>query len=97
MGLSHTISSNTSDFINIAGYGGGSPTVYGFGDAHRGGFYSVALSSEDPSPSNWVFSAPALFCAGFVCSGLVCPKDYGGKECNFARRILRERQEMFSV
>ena len=52
MGLNHTISSQTSDFVNLRGHGGGSPSIYGFGDVNRGGLYSVVLYKWGMRPNN---------------------------------------------
>ncbi len=55
MGLTHKIASQASDFVNIAGLGGGFPTAYGFGDAHRGGLYTLALYKEGIWSQHWKF------------------------------------------
>ncbi|MDJ0758896.1 MAG: hypothetical protein QNJ19_05815 [Woeseiaceae bacterium] len=53
MGLKHRISSQASDFVNIAGHGGGYPTAYGFGDEHRGALYTLALRKQHVLTEFW--------------------------------------------
>ncbi len=52
MGLNHTISSLTSDFVNLTNHGGTSPSIWGFGDENRGGLYSVVLYRCSPPPND---------------------------------------------
>ena len=64
MGLRHTISSLTSDFVNFPGNGGGVPTVLGFGDAYRGGLYSVLLAGDWTYPAGMQYGV-RIFGGGY--------------------------------